>query len=190
MKKKLLLKEWVLAVKRLQQRKPSQRETNKETSGAPVHRRNIKSTKNTKARRRKGTRRRRAVQSLEQNWTQELNINPEEEHQQWRIRRKVRITTLSPNATSGQQERRRRRRGGGKVKGGETHQILTQNSCQSRGIVNVVKAHCQGDERTCLISSQNRTAPIKKEEMRKAMTGGVVVPVHSHIPIVIHIPAQ
>lgn len=36
----------------------------------------------------------------------------------------------------------------------------------------------------------NRTAPIKKEEMRKAMTGGVVLPVHSYIPIVIHIPAQ
>lgn len=35
----------------------------------------------------------------------------------------------------------------------------------------------------------NRTAPIKEEEMRKDI-GGVVVPVHGHIPILIHIPAH
>ena len=38
----------------------------------------------------------------------------------------------------------------------------------------------------------NRTAQIKGEEMRKDVRGGVVVPVpaHSHIPIIIPIPAQ
>lgn len=69
----------------------------------------------------------------------------------------VKITAVNPDATNGQQERgRRRRRGSGKVKGGETHQILTQSAYQSRGLVNMVIAHHRGVERSSLISSQNR----------------------------------
>lgn len=103
----------------------------------------------------------------------------EEDHQQGRLRSKVSLfslstadlfkpsyhstelfvqvrITVSPDATSTRQERGRRRRRVGKTKGKDTHLIPTRSSCQSRGTVNVVKAHLRGDKRTCPTLSRNR----------------------------------